>query len=114
MIPLSPSLSPFLPVMYPDFPLESTRLCPGKHLIRFLVIKMQKFRELELTHISIVIFNAEQVYLKLPSTNIALKLIWENIRQFEGTFRSANAVGCINEGQARGRAEQRADTTYDV
>ena len=105
VIPLCGALFPSLHVMYPDFPLESTRLCLGKHLIRFLVIKMQEFLEFELTHISIVIFNAEQVYLKLPATNIALKLIWENISQFEEKIQPANAVGCINEGHARGRAE---------
>ena len=52
-----------------DFPLVLTRLFPGKHLIQFLVLKMKDFRNFVL-HNCILIFDAEQVYLKLQVINL--------------------------------------------
>ena len=48
----------------PDFSLELTRLFPEKHLILFLVLMIKDFRNFVL-HNCILVFDAEQVYLKL-------------------------------------------------
>ena len=50
----------------PDFPLELTGFFPGKHLIHFLVLKMKDFRKFVLDN-CILVFDAEQVYLKLQA-----------------------------------------------
>ena len=52
-----------------DFPLELTGFSPGKHLILFLVLKMKDFRNFVLDN-CILVFDAEQVYLKLQATNL--------------------------------------------
>ena len=56
----------------PNFPLELTRFFHGKHLIHFLVLKMQDFRNFVL-HNCILVFDSEQVYLKLQVTNVKNK-----------------------------------------
>ena len=61
----------------PDFPLELTGFFPGKHLIRFLVLKMKDFRNFVL-HNCILVFDAEQVYLKLQVINLKNKEVIVN------------------------------------
>ena len=56
----------------PDFPLELTRIFPGKHLINFLVLKMKDFWNFVL-HNCILVFDAEQVYLNLQVNNLKNK-----------------------------------------
>ena len=61
--------SPRATGIYPDFPLDLTGFFSGsssKHLIQFLVIKIQDFRNFVL-HNCIVIFDAEQVTLRFKS-----------------------------------------------
>ena len=53
----------------PDFPLELTGFFPGKHLIHFLVLKMNDFWNFVLYN-CILDFDAEQVYLRLQVTNL--------------------------------------------
>ena len=53
----------------PGFSLELTGFFPGKHLIHFLVLKMEDFRNFVLDN-CILDFDAEQVYLKLQVTNL--------------------------------------------
>ena len=52
-----------------DFPLELTEFLLGKHLIHFLVLKMKDFRNFVL-HNCILVFDAEQVYLKPQVINL--------------------------------------------
>ena len=59
-------------VTSPDFPLELTVFFPGKHLFHFLVLKMKDFRNFVL-HNCILVFDAEQVYLKLQVINLKNK-----------------------------------------
>ena len=61
----------------PDFPLELTRFFPGKHLIHFLVLKMENFLNFVLDNF-IFVFDAEQVYLKLQATNLKNKEVTVN------------------------------------
>ena len=49
----------------------------GKHLIHFLVLKMKGFRNFVLDN-CILVFDAEQVYLKLQATNLKNKEITVN------------------------------------
>ena len=58
--------------MSPDFSLELTGFFPGKHLIHFLVLKMKDFWNIYLDN-CILVFDAEQVYLKLQATNLKNK-----------------------------------------
>ena len=53
----------------PGFSLELTGFFPRKHLIHFLVLKMEDFRNFVLDN-CILDFDAEQVYLKLQVTNL--------------------------------------------
>ena len=64
-------------VISPDFPLELTRFSPGKHLIHFLVFKMEDFRNF-IQNNCILVFDAEQVYFKLQTTNLKNKEITVN------------------------------------
>ena len=50
-------------------PLQLTGFFPRKHLIHFLVLKMKDFRNFVL-HNCILVFDAEQVNLKLQVTNL--------------------------------------------
>ena len=59
-------------VICPDFSLESTGFFPGKQFIHFLVLKMNEFRDFVL-HNCILVFDSEQVYLKLQVTNLKNK-----------------------------------------
>ena len=52
----------------PDFPLELTGFFPGKHSIHFLVLKMKDFWNSVLDN-CILVFDGEQVYLKLQLKN---------------------------------------------
>ena len=61
----------------PDFPLELTGFFPGKHLIHFLVLKMKDFRNFAIDN-CILVFGAEQVYLKLQATNLKNKEVTVN------------------------------------
>ena len=67
--------------MSPDFSLELTGFFPGKHLIHFLVLKMKDFRNSVLDN-CILVFDAEQVYLKLQATNLKNKEVtaWVNLK----------------------------------
>ena len=56
----------------PDFPLDVTGFCPGKHLIHFLLLKMKDFWNFVLYN-CILVFDAEQVYLKLQVINLKNK-----------------------------------------
>ena len=64
-------------VISPDFPLKLTEFFPGKHLIHFLVLKMKDFRNFVLDN-CILVFDAEQVYLKLQVTNLKNKEVTAN------------------------------------
>ena len=64
-------------VISPDSPLELTGFFPGKHLIHFLVLKMKDFRNFVLDN-CILVFDAEQVYLKLQATNLKNKEVTVN------------------------------------
>ena len=66
-------------VISPDFSLELTRFFPGKHLIHFLVLKMNDFRNFVL-HNCILVFDAEQVYWKLQVTNLKNKEVTVNLK----------------------------------
>ena len=59
-------------VILPDFPLELTGFFLGKHLIRFLVLKMKDLRNFVLDN-CILDFDAEQVYLKRQVINLKNK-----------------------------------------
>ena len=50
---------------------------PGKHLIHFLVLKMKDFLNFVLDN-CILVFDAEQVYLKLQATNLKNKEVTVN------------------------------------
>ena len=63
--------------MSPDFPLELTGFSPGKHFIQFLVLKMKDFRNFVL-HNCILVYDAEQVYLKLQVINLKNKEVTVN------------------------------------
>ena len=56
-------------VISPDFSLEFTGFFPGKHLIPFLMLKMQDFRNFVLDN-CILDFDAEPVYFKRQVTNL--------------------------------------------
>ena len=56
------------PVIYSKFSLNLTGFFSGKHFIQFLANKMQDLQNFVL-HNYILIFYAEQVYLKLQVTN---------------------------------------------
>ena len=56
-------------MIYPEFPLELTGFFSGKHLIQSLVLKRKDFRNFVL-HDCILVFDAEQVYLKLQDINL--------------------------------------------
>ena len=60
-----------------DFFLELTGFFPGKPLIHFLVLKMKDFRNFVLD-CCILVFEAEQVYLKLQATNLKDKEVTVN------------------------------------
>ena len=63
-------LFPWLgPVISRDFPLELTGFFQGKHLIQFLVLKMKDFWNFVLNN-CILVFDAEQVYLKVQVINL--------------------------------------------
>ena len=64
-------------VIYPEFFLDLTGFFPVKHLIQFLVIRMQDFRNIVL-HNCIVISDAKQVYLQLQVTNFKTNEVTEN------------------------------------
>ena len=66
-----------LPVISPGFPLELTGFFQGKHFIHFLVLKMKDFRNFVL-HNCILVFDAEQLYLKLQVTNLKNKEVTVN------------------------------------
>ena len=59
-------------MLSPDFPLYLTGFFPGKHLIHFLVLKIKDYGNFVL-HSCILVFDAEQVYLKLQVTNVKYK-----------------------------------------
>ena len=53
------------------------RIFSGKHLIHFLVLKIKDFRNFVL-HNCVLVFDAEQVYLKLQVTNLTNKEVTVN------------------------------------
>ena len=63
--------------MSSDFPLKLTGFFPEKHLIHFLVLKMEDFRNFVLDN-CILNFDAEQVYLKPQVTNLKNKEVTAN------------------------------------
>ena len=66
-----------LQVISPDFSLEWTRFFPGKHSIHLLVLKMKDFRNF-VSDNCILVFDTEQVYLKLQITNLKNKKVTAN------------------------------------
>ena len=66
-----------MPVISSDFPLQLTGFFPGTHLIHFLVLKMKDFWNFVLDN-CILVFDAEQVYLKLQATNLKNKEVTVN------------------------------------
>ena len=60
-----------------DFFLEFTRFFPGKHLIHFLVLKMKDFRNFVIRNY-ILVFDAEQFYLKFQVTSFKNKELTVN------------------------------------
>ena len=64
-------------VMSPDFSLELTGFLPGKHLIHFSVLKMKDFRNF-FPHNCILVFDAEQVYLKIQVIDLKNKEVTVN------------------------------------
>ena len=58
----------------PAFPLELTGFSPRKHFIHFLVLKIKQYGNFVL-HNCILVFDAEQVYLKLQVTSLKNKEI---------------------------------------
>ena len=64
-------------VISPDLSLELNRFFPGKHFIHFLVLKMKDFRNFVLDN-SILVFDTEQVFLKLQATNLKNKEVEVN------------------------------------
>ena len=67
----------YLLVISPDFSLESTGFFPWKALNPFLVLKMKDFWNFVLDD-CILVFDAEQVYLKLQATNLKNKEVTVN------------------------------------
>ena len=64
-------------VISPDFSLELTGFFQRKHLIHFLVLMMKDFRNFVLDN-CILIFDAEQVYLKLQVMSLKNKEVTIN------------------------------------
>ena len=60
-------------VIYLDFPFDLTGIFSGKHLIQYKANKLPNFWKFIL-HDCILIFDAEQVYLKHQVTNSRIKL----------------------------------------
>ena len=61
--------SSMVQVISPEFPLKSTGFFPGKHSIYILLLKMKDIRNFVLQNF-LLVFDAEQVYLKLQVTNL--------------------------------------------
>ena len=61
----------------PDFPLDLTEFFQGKYLIHFFVLKIKDFRNFVIYN-CILVFDAEQVYLKLQGTNVNNKEVTAN------------------------------------
>ena len=64
-------------MIFPEFPLKLTGIFPEKHLIHILVLKMKDFWNFVLNN-RILIFEAEQVCLKLQVTNLKDKKVTVN------------------------------------
>ena len=77
LLQLVPSLATGSNVMSSDFPLKLTGFFPEKHLIHFLVLKMEDFRNFVLDN-CILYFDAEQVYLNPQVTNLKNKEVTAN------------------------------------